>query len=100
LKDNAIIFCPSSVSSHFLNSPVFYWLRKGVKSSYFNILMNWTHGGLRLRKGPVPVGRRASSVDFYTIPEECRPPPALSSHTFTHQCASVNARTKPALSLM
>jgi hypothetical protein len=37
---------------------------KGVSSSHFNILMIWTHGGLRLTKGPVPGGRRASSVDF------------------------------------
>jgi hypothetical protein len=68
IKATISAICPPKaaigVSSHFLNSPVFYWLRKGVKSSYFNLLMIWTHGGLRLRKRPVPGGRRASSVDF------------------------------------
>src|ERR1039458_3588278 len=37
--------------------------------------MSWTHGDLRLTNGPVPGGRRASSVDFCAMPGECRDHP-------------------------
>jgi len=42
--------------------------------------MIWTHGDVRLSNGPVPGGRRASSVDFCAILGECRAPLALSTN--------------------
>jgi len=42
--------------------------RERVSFSHFNILMIWTHGGLRLTKGHFPGGRRASPVDFRAMP--------------------------------
>jgi hypothetical protein len=78
------------------------FIHKAVRSSHFNILMIWSHGSLRLTKGPVPGGRRASSVDFPVRRSlggggcallKYLPPPARSVHRqMSHAGAGARSR--------